>query len=353
MNYLKWGNATIKGAAFLHQNVHPQKKPIDVKDGLEKSAYNWFISCYNKYQQKREFLSSYIVQYSDCIIEPKFGWGISNNKLLFYSISNNTWKESLYPDYNQYLNHKSKCSHYDKLISIRMIRGGEDNYWHFLHDILGQIMLAKKNNLDKTYAFLISKNLSEKKYFQDAVKQSSYLQSIRFVVQQDGEYIHADDVVFIQSLPHDEQTFYGLIDILEIPDTFSDTQRKIFLTRNNSRLRHLINEKEIIAIASKHGFETVDADYLSLQEQIALFGQTAFLIGTHGAGLINIMFRKNAPLKLFELFPSDYIPPHYYWLSKDLGYGYLCQVGSAMNKKGGFSIDPVLFEEKVKQLINT
>ncbi|RYY46150.1 MAG: glycosyltransferase family 61 protein [Chitinophagaceae bacterium] len=106
---------------------------------------------------------------------------------------------------------------------------------------------------------------------------------------------------------------------------------------------------EIIAV--KYGFEIIDADTLSFAEQMNLFRQVRFLAGIHGAGLVNMIFRQGAPMSLLELFPQNYIQPHYFWLSKDLGFDYSCLVGSKAGSDTAFTIAPAEFEDKIQEML--
>lgn len=351
INAFFWGKARRNiGVYYLNK---PCKELPFIDVCLDRNIQQNFAYYRNYYLKRQDCLRTYILEVNDCIIEPKLGWAIDNNeKLVLDSIAQNTLKENVFPSYTHYKKEaRTSSTKVDECISIRMIRGGEDNYWHFLFDLLGQVVVAKNYQLDHL-PFIISKNLSSKKYFQDALKISSYLSSLKWIVQGDNEYISTRKAFFIQSQPHDTSICKAVLNLFDIKIA-DPKHRKIFIKRTSKYLRHLTNDNLVEEIVCKYGFEIVDTDDLSLLEQITLFKQTRYVIGIHGAGLINIMFRGSLQLSLLEIFPSDFIPPHYYWLSKDLGYGYLCQVGSAMNKKGGFSIDPVLFEEKVKQLINT
>jgi hypothetical protein len=78
-----------------------------------------------------------------------------------------------------------------------------------------------------------------------------------------------------------------------------------------------------------------------------LFGSTGFLVGIHGAGLTNVIFRKNAPMNVLEILPGDYLQPHYFWLSKGMGHTYRCIAGSESFYDTSFYVDPVLFEKKL------
>jgi len=96
---------------------------------------------------------------------------------------------------------------------------------------------------------------------------------------------------------------------------------------------------------------------LTLDEQIDLFYNSSHVIGIHGAGLTNIIYRYGAEMSLIELFPPNNIPPHYYWLSKLMKYKYQAIVGDNPNidikklkqyEKIDFTVDEVKLIKSIK-----
>jgi capsular polysaccharide biosynthesis protein len=79
---------------------------------------------------------------------------------------------------------------------------------------------------------------------------------------------------------------------------------------------------EVRQILERYNFEVYDAERLSLAEQMQLFSESRYIVGLHGAGLTNIIFRRDEELSLLEIFPPNNIPPHYYWLASIYGHKY-------------------------------
>jgi Glycosyltransferase 61 len=126
---------------------------------------------------------------------------------------------------------------------------------------------------------------------------------------------------------------------------------RVFLARNTSRGRHISNREQIEEVCSRFGFDIVDTDDMELDSQIELFSGARYVIGVHGAGLTNIIFRRGGRLSLLELFPADQIPPHYYWLSLMFGFEYSALLGQE-GPGPAFEIDPYLLQDKIKALLN-
>ena len=105
---------------------------------------------------------------------------------------------------------------------------------------------------------------------------------------------------------------------------------RIFISRKNSPSRHILNEDDIIDRLAIHGFKKYFLEEMSIAEQIELFYDADYVIGVHGAGLVNIIF--SSQINVLEIFPTSYVIPHYFYLSKSLNhvYKYWC-----CNSKGG------------------
>jgi hypothetical protein len=352
-NYLFFGaSRTDKGNYLL-----TEKDFVFTVYGMEKElgeeVVNGFKACYDEYMEHPDHLRKYILSVEDCIIEPVFGWGItpSDDKLVFDSISNNTWRETYHPSWFAYKKNKAAAIHLDEVVSINLLQGGEDNYWHFLHDLLGQVILSRKH-LGHHLPFLISKRLAGKAYFNQALQMSPVLAEAKWIIR-DTEYYRIKKAWFVQPMPNSNEQFFALRALLQIPEAPPAGNRKIFLTRSTKRIRFLSNKENIENIVKKYDFEIIDTDGLSLQDQVKLFSETRWLIGIHGAGLTNILYRKGTIMSVFELLPGDYLQPHYFWLAKGMGNQYICQVGSVAALDTSFEINEHLFEEKIQDFVKS
>ena len=352
INYLFFGAAVKNVGSYLVQDEQVPYSLYNMEADLGQVVTNGLLACVEDYKLHPGLVRKYIVSVEDCVIEPVRGWGITNkNQLVFDSISNNSWRESYHPDYFKYKANKKKAISLQEVVSINMINGGEDNYWHFLHDLLGEVTLALQY-IPRKVPFLISKNLSDKSFFKQAILQSPRLASLQWIVR-DHHYYKARKAWFIQTMPSSNEQFFNIQALLQVPDASAlQAGRKVFLTRSRKRIRFLKNSVELEAIAQNHGYEVIDTDGLSLQEQIKLFSETKWLIGIHGAGLTNVLYRKNAPMKVLELLPADYLQPHYFWLSKGMGHEYTCILGSTSAIDTSFEVSPQDFEHKLRSFCN-
>lgn len=178
------------------------------------------------------------------------------------------------------------------------------------------------------------------------------MKSLRWTIQDDNTFFKCNEVIFCKPLTHRKDLLVLITN--EFPAIKPPvTRRKIFLTRDKKRLRFIENFREIEDICIRNGFEIVDTDHLSIEKQISLFSEVEFVIAIHGAGLTNLLFRRDH-CKVIELFPPPdlgYLPYHYIMLAKMQGFSYEALIGSAgkIPYSGGFFVDPGKFEETVLQ----
>lgn len=135
-----------------------------------------------------------------------------------------------------------------------------------------------------------------------------------------------------------------------------EARRRLYLTRRTAR-RRVVNESELEPILARYGFEVVEAENLSLAEQIQLFSQAEAIAGPHGAGLTNIVFAPPG-CKVFELFAETCVRPMYYQLADVIGQSYWYLVGTAFpdlqhNDRGfdDMRICPEQFEQTVSRML--
>jgi Glycosyltransferase 61 len=98
---------------------------------------------------------------------------------------------------------------------------------------------------------------------------------------------------------------------------------RLYVTREESSRRRIVNHDEVLVTLARHGFSEVSAERLSVSEQIALFAQAEAVIGVHGAGLTNAVFSAPGTL-LVELQPElRKMRPVYWNLAAVAGLRYV------------------------------
>lgn len=210
-----------------------------------------------------------------------------------------------------------------------MIRAMTDyqNYYHCLIDYLPRLyLLDQPKYKNEQIQLLLSSPATkiERFFFQKLLP--NHIQPI--VV--DGKKLYHLEKVIFPSMITRRQIGYLPPSYIEylIPKVAPLRKRnkinRIFISRSKSKTRRIENEEELLTLLEKYGFQKYYLEELSLEEQIELFYDAEAVISPHGAGLANLIFSQE--IKVLELFPSQKVFFHYYYLCKALNncYQYYC-----------------------------
>jgi capsular polysaccharide biosynthesis protein len=131
--------------------------------------------------------------------------------------------------------------------------------------------------------------------------------------------------------------------------------RRIFVSREGSRIRRVENERELAAILCARGFEIVAMENMALADQIALMRETRWLAGAHGGGLTNMLFMP-VPGSVLELRRGEGPPPCYRNLASALGHGWSdlsCRATdlSVHPHAADIFVDPALLDSALADLL--
>ncbi|AEV36091.1 Capsular polysaccharide biosynthesis protein-like protein [Pseudovibrio sp. FO-BEG1] len=120
-------------------------------------------------------------------------------------------------------------------------------------------------------------------------------------------------------------------------DMHKTPTQKLYIARNDAKTRRILNETTLIEQLEARGFQSVVPGKLTHREQVKLFSSAKIIVGTHGAGLTNLLFTQ-AGGKLVEIFPADYIQSAYAWLSHVRGLEYAPVIGEMSGAHQHFTL---------------
>ena len=314
-----------------------------LRQQFEKDNYDW---------TQDEYL---LIYDKPCVIEPRYGWALSaQNRLIFPSLGFSRASYLQKPAAKAKTLRRAVLDEYPELISLRDT--GEENYYHFYNDVLAKLFfLEEKIGLSPDIPLLISKKLYDRPFFQ-YFQQHPYLRDRQWIVQGEDQYIRSRRTYFCKPLTHTPHYYSRVLAMVRAEDLQpgGPTDRRLFITRSPKRLRFIENNDEIAAICQKLGFEAIDFDKLTLQQQIWAISQARYVVGIHGAGLTNMLFRGGQPLGLLEIYPpSNYFPFHYILMANQLGYQYDGLIGQPGKTRfsGGFYVDPTELRQHITALL--
>jgi capsular polysaccharide biosynthesis protein len=123
--------------------------------------------------------------------------------------------------------------------------------------------------------------------------------------------------------------------------------RRIYVSRDDARLRRVLNESEILPLLNEAEFEPVALSRLPIGRQVSLFRHAEAVVAPHGAGLAHIAWCRPGT-KVVEFFPDPDGPrgcvknaSFDYWLIAQMrGLSHSCHLaGPVSNRSDGFRIE--------------
>lgn len=131
--------------------------------------------------------------------------------------------------------------------------------------------------------------------------------------------------------------------------------RRLYISRSDSGIRNVLNEKELLQELKPYGFENVVASKLDIKEKIALFSQAEIVLGATGAGLVSMFFCKPGT-RVIEVFNEGFVVEPFYDIATKIGldYHYIICKGNRPVRNAGQGQREHLFVEtsKVKELLD-
>ena len=171
-------------------------------------------------------------------------------------------------------------------------------------------------------------------------------------MQEPGEWLRVGRAYRLHAAPFDRGSFAT---VRALYGRVSEAKgRRVFLSRDPMMYgRGIHNEREVAALLGAHGFETVYAEHLTLEEQQKTFEECTHLVALQGMGLVQQMFMDATRGHVLELMPRNRLQSEYYWQGWTLGMQfYDVQTGSALDDSGKYSIDLARLEAGVRRMLD-
>ena len=204
-----------------------------------------------------------------------------------------------------------------KVLSLLTGGGGNNNYWHWLFDVLPRLSLCSKFiKLDEINYFLFP-NLLRK--FQNQTLDCLNIPSNKRLSSREFRHIKANELIVTD---HPVVTTGNATkDMQDMPKWIMQWLKNNFVKNNNknkkknkiyidrkdvtdSNLRLLVNEKEIKKLLLENDFVLINLGDINFSEQVDLFSNADCIVGLHGGGFANLAFCQPGT-KVVELRSSD------------------------------------------------
>jgi len=248
-----------------------------------------------------------------------------------------------------------------KILSVLTGGGGNNNYFHWLFDVLPRIFFFKKlfnlNKVDKIlvpnvknkfqYQTLSLLNIKKNQIINNEFYKHIYGKEV-YATSHPAENSEKISPVLINFL---RKSFLKKIDIIK-----KKKINKIYIDRSDSKsqirdYRSIINEEEIFNYLKKKGFIKVKLAELDFIEQVYLFYNAKSIFGLHGAGFSNLIFCKKST-QIIEIKPYG-ATTIYKNLAKICKLNYFCleikPISKSLGKNYGVIFLPL---KKIKNLLH-
>ena len=246
----------------------------------------------------------------------------------------------------------------DEAISLRSL--GDQNYFHFLNDLVGgTLRLAHEAGVSDEVPLVISERMATQPFIAE-IQGLPEFRDRQWFVQRSHEALRSKRLYFAESPGYSIEGLRFVQDALQVPEGDVDGDDRIVLVRRDVG-RQFVNSSEVLDVCARHGFRPIETGSMSLVAQIELFSRVRFVIAAHGAGLFNLVFRRNAPLSLLELFPESprslgWIMAHYFYMCRVLGFDYHAMNVEVPAKEttrvtGHVAVDPVRLDESIRHML--
>ena len=132
----------------------------------------------------------------------------------------------------------------------------------------------------------------------------------------------------------------------------------VYISRNDSLKRRVLNEPELVKMLEKYGFATFELSKLSFREKISLFANAKLIVATLGAGQSNLVFCE-PDASVIELMAEDFAQPFFNDVANKVGMHYeylICKSdGRAHTFKQGEKLNLIVdidaIEKKVQRIL--
>jgi Glycosyltransferase 61 len=98
---------------------------------------------------------------------------------------------------------------------------------------------------------------------------------------------------------------------------------RLYVARGDSGHRQIVNDSDVRALMEEFGFTIVTPGTLSFEQQVSMFSRARVIVGTHGAGMTNIIWAPPGA-RVLEFMPYSFGDPNYRFITQFCGHQYSC-----------------------------
>ncbi|WP_144913056.1 glycosyltransferase family 61 protein [Mucilaginibacter frigoritolerans] len=337
----------LEDAKVLKADEYPpikRKTPFTIGEGI----YWKFEQSLNDVPQK-----TFVIEANGWRVWGNQGAAINSKEYLFKDVS----REFEKPGHSIFLQLKLAPLVHLAGTSALINASGADMYYHWMVDILPRLKLLLDCNFN-------NENIDH--YIVDYRGISFQTETLAILGINDDKISRADNHFNYHVLAERliVPSLASKLDVVSadacgfLRDTFlkeekiSSFGKKIYLKRTGKR--KLINQAEIEEYLESLGFQAVQCENYSVEEQVAIFQHADIVIGPHGAAFTNVVFCKPGT-KVIEFFSPRWINQCYWTICNEVALEYYYLIGEGPppadhSDAKGTTADIQLNPDKIKQL---
>ncbi len=171
---------------------------------------------------------------------------------------------------------------------------GANIYYHWMLDILPRLeLISKKINLEKISYFITE--FTGLPFQVETLSKVGIPQS-RIIASNDNWAFHAKaETLYVPSLagPLGQPIPFQVNYLKNLYcSEMSDQKpfRKLYISREKTGRRTIVNEGELAGPLRKFGFEILECEELSVAQQVKLFSESSVVVSSHGSAFTNLAF---------------------------------------------------------------
>jgi hypothetical protein len=206
----------------------------------------------------------------------------------------------------------------------------DSSYYHFLFDVVPKLEIIDRAGIAQNVPVIVREELAGKTFFVDAIGLG-LLGARPLIIQGRKEAIAARELYVVRPDAYTErQLSFPAKRFGSIADPRARDRLYITRSGNPGTSRQIINEEDLVGKLRGLGFSVIDPGKLPLADQVAHFARSSIIVGPHGSGLSNILFRYGAPMALVEMINhTKKYHHHFFQISTHCGYFYRATLNNA------------------------
>jgi capsular polysaccharide biosynthesis protein len=204
-------------------------------------------------------------------------------------------------------------------------------YYHWLFQLLPRYQLMQRAGIEDREIDYYYVNGSGSRFQRETLSLLGIEQS-KIIEGDKVRYLKARQLV-VPSIPLGGACFRPWMTKF-LRDTFiprsahgtTTSPRRLYISRASAGYRRVLNEGAVVELLSRHQFEVVEMERLSVQEQAAVMASCEAIVAPHGGGLSNIVFCSPGA-KIVEIFSPELVATYFWKLSSQLNLDYYYLLG--------------------------